>query len=109
MAERGRRTWTEAGLRTQIGLAGRPGTARWNVAGCHGAVLVNRNGDKIGKLPDVYVDIDTDEPQFAALKEDIIGRHLTFVPLRGVRVGLGELQVAVTGRSDFYRIPEHSS
>lgn len=47
-------------------------------------MLVNRDGDKIGKLPDVCVDIETDEPQFAAVKDDIIGGHLTFVPLRGV-------------------------
>jgi hypothetical protein len=67
-----------------------------------------RTAEKIGKLPDVYVDIETDEPQFAAVKEDIVGRHLTCVPLRGVRVVPGELQVAVTGRSDFYRIPGHS-
>jgi hypothetical protein len=66
-------------------------------------MLVNRNGKKIGELPDGYVDIETDELQFAAVKEDIIGQ-LTFTPLRGVRVGPGELQLAVTGRPELYEL-----
>ena len=27
-------------------------------------MLVDRDGDKIGKLQDVYVDMETDKPQF---------------------------------------------
>ena len=37
--------------------------AEWNVAEWHGKMLVDRNGEKIGKLQDVYVDVETDEPQ----------------------------------------------
>jgi hypothetical protein len=37
----------------------------------------------------------TDEPQFATVKEGFIGRHLTFVPLGGIKVGPDDLQVAV--------------
>src|ERR1017187_5236849 len=70
--------------------------ARWNVADWHGKMLVDRNGEKIGKLQDVYVDVETDEPQFATVKEGFIDRHLTFVPLGGIKVGPDELQVAVT-------------
>jgi hypothetical protein len=33
--------------------------------------------------------------QFATVKEGFIGRHLTFVPLGGIKVGPDELQVAV--------------
>src|ERR1035438_9740849 len=69
--------------------------AEWNVAEWHGKMLVDRDGEKIGKLQDVYVDVETDEPQFATVKEGFIGRHLTFVPLGGVKVGPDELQVAV--------------
>ena len=69
--------------------------AEWNVAEWHGKMLVDRNGEKIGKLQDVYVDFETDEPQFATVKEGFIGRHLTFVPLGGIKVGPDELQVAV--------------
>jgi sporulation protein YlmC with PRC-barrel domain len=70
--------------------------AEWNVAEWHGKLLVDSSGAKIGKLQDVYVDIETDEPQFATVKEGFIGRHLTFVPLGGITVGPDELQVAVT-------------
>jgi sporulation protein YlmC with PRC-barrel domain len=70
--------------------------ARWDVAEWHGKMLVDRNGEKIGKLQDVYVDVETDEPQFATVKEGFLDRHLTFVPLRGIRVGPEDLQVTVT-------------
>jgi sporulation protein YlmC with PRC-barrel domain len=70
--------------------------AEWNVAEWHGKQLIDFNSEKIGKLEDVYVDVETDEPQFATVKEGFIGRHLTFVPLGGIKVGPDELQVAVT-------------
>ena len=49
----------------------------------------DRNGD-------THVDVETDEPQFATVKEGLIGRHLTFVPLGGIKVGPDDLQVAVS-------------
>src|ERR1700754_4437880 len=73
-----------------------PGTAKWNVADWHGKLLIDLNGEKIGKLQDVYVDVETDIPQFATVKEGFIGRHLTFVPLGGITVGPDDLQVMVT-------------
>lgn len=70
--------------------------AKWNVAEWHGKMLLDLEGKKIGKLQDVYVDVETDVPQFATVKEGFIGRHLTFVPLGGIKVGPDELQVAVS-------------
>jgi sporulation protein YlmC with PRC-barrel domain len=70
--------------------------ASWSAAEWHGMMLVDRDGEKIGKLQDVYVDVETDEPQFATVKEGLVGRHLTFVPLSGIRIGPHELQVPVT-------------
>ena len=70
--------------------------SKWNVADWQGKSLVDQNGEKIGKLQDVYVDVETDEPQFGTVKEGIIGRHLTFVPLGGIQVGPDFLQVATT-------------
>ena len=72
------------------------GQATWNAAEWHGKMLVDRNGEKIGKLQDVYVDVETDEPQFGTVKEGFIGRHLTFVPLGGIQIGPDDLQVEVT-------------
>ncbi len=65
----------------------------------HGPTLPDRNGPKIGKLQDVYVyvDVETDEPQFVTVKEGwFIGRHLTLLPLRGIQIGPDDLQVSAT-------------
>jgi hypothetical protein len=70
--------------------------SEWNVAEWNGKMLLDRNGEKIGKLQDLYVDVENDEPQFGTVKEGFIGRHLTFVPLGGIRVGPDDLQVAVS-------------
>src|SRR5271155_5044854 len=70
--------------------------AKWNVAEWHGRMLIDRDGEKIGKLQDIYVDVETDVPQFATVKEGFVERHLTFVPLGGIKVGPGGLQVSVT-------------
>jgi hypothetical protein len=70
--------------------------ANWTAAEWHGEMLVDREGEKIGRLQGVYVDVENDEPQFATVKEGFIGRHLTFVPLSGVTVGPDGLQVPIT-------------
>jgi uncharacterized protein YrrD len=69
--------------------------AKWSAAQWHGKMLVDYGGDKIGKLEDVYVDVETDELQFGTVNEGFIGRHLTFVPLAGIFVGPDNLQVTV--------------
>jgi len=64
-----------------------------NIAEWHGKDLVDRDMRRIGKLEDVYVDVETDEPMFGTVKEGLFARHLTFVPLRGITIGPGNLQV----------------
>lgn len=71
-------------------------TFHQNIAEWRGKMLVDRDGDKIGKLDDVYVDVETDEPMFGTVKEGLIGRHLTFVPLGGITIGPDNLQVRVS-------------
>ena len=66
-----------------------------NVGESHGKMPVDGDGERIGKLQDVYGDVENDEPQFATVEEGLPGRHLTFLPLAGIRVGPDELQVAV--------------
>jgi sporulation protein YlmC with PRC-barrel domain len=77
-------------------MADEQGKAQWTAAEWQGKMLVDINGEKIGKLQDVYVDVETDVPQFATVKEGFIGRHLTFVPLGGIQIGPDDLQVQVT-------------
>ena len=62
----------------------------------HGKDLVDRDGERIGKLEDVYFDVGTDQPQFATVKEGLMGRHLTFVPLTEVTIGPDNLQVSAS-------------
>ena len=62
----------------------------------HGKDLVDRDGERIGKLEDIYFDVETDQPQFATVKEGLIGRHLTFVPLTEVTLGPNDLQVSAS-------------
>ncbi len=70
--------------------------ARWSVAEWHGKRLIDRGGEKIGRLEDVYVDVETDEPQFGTVREGRLRHHLTFVPLGGITIGPDGLQVSVT-------------
>ena len=61
-----------------------------------GKDVVDRDGDKIGKLEDVYVDAETEEAMFGTVKEGLLGRHATFVPLRGLTIGPNSLHVNVS-------------
>ena len=73
-----------------------PAVMHREIAEWHGRDLVDRDGERIGKLEEVYFDIETDEPQFGTVKEGFIGRHLTFVPLTGITIGPNNLQVPVS-------------
>ena len=74
-----------------------------SIAEWRGKDLVDCEGDKIGKLQDVYVyvyvyvDVETDEAIFGTAKEGRIVRHLTFVPLVDITIGPKSLQAPVTG------------
>ncbi len=76
---------------TEAPRVGQPNLAEWR-----GRDLIDRNGERIGKLEGVYFDVESDEPQFGTVKEGWLGRHLTFVPLVGVTIGPDSLQVAVS-------------
>jgi hypothetical protein len=66
-----------------------------NLADWRGKDLVDCDGEKIGKLEDVYVDTQTEQPMFGSVKEGLIGKHLTFVPLVGATASPDGLRVAV--------------
>jgi sporulation protein YlmC with PRC-barrel domain len=40
-----------------------------NVAEWHGKMLVDHDGERVGKLQDVCVDVEDNESQFATVKE----------------------------------------
>ncbi len=67
-----------------------------NITEWRGKELLDRDGEKIGKLQDVYVDTDTDDPVFGSVKEGLIGKHLTFVPVDGATASPDGLRVVVS-------------
>jgi len=67
--------------------------ATWTAVEWLRKIVVDCDGKLIGKLRDVYVDVETDEPHFGTVKEGLL---LTFVPLAGVQVSPDQLQVTVS-------------
>jgi hypothetical protein len=73
-----------------------PAVTHREIAEWRGSDLVDNDGERIGKLEEVYFDVETDEPQFGTVKEGFLARHLTFVPLTGITIGPDNLQVPVS-------------
>jgi uncharacterized protein (TIGR02271 family) len=44
--------------------------------------LVDSNGDKIGSIEEIYLDAETNEPEWALVNTGLFGTKSTFVPLR---------------------------
>jgi len=61
-----------------------------------GMPIVDLDGERLGKLRDIYVDVETDVPQFGTVKEGVFTHHLTFVPLAGVRVSPDHIQITAS-------------
>jgi uncharacterized protein (TIGR02271 family) len=43
--------------------------------------LIDRDGDKIGSIEEIYLDAETDEPEWALVNTGLFGTKQTFVPL----------------------------
>jgi uncharacterized protein (TIGR02271 family) len=54
-----------------------------NVREWRGRTLVDRDGDKIGKIEDVYLDRRSGEPEWVAVKTGLLGSNVSFVPIEG--------------------------
>jgi sporulation protein YlmC with PRC-barrel domain len=64
-----------------------------NITDWRGQDVVDRKGEKLGKLEQVYFDGETDEPAFAAVKSGLVNKSLTLVPLAGASVGRDYVRV----------------
>jgi hypothetical protein len=82
-----------------------PATAHLDFSDWRGKDLIDRDGERIGKLEDVYFDIETDQPEFGTVKGGLFERHLTFVPLNHIFAGPDNLQVGVT-RAQVKKAPQ---
>ena len=52
-----------------------------NIGDWRGQDVVDPNGEKLGKLEEVYFDGETDEPAFVAVKTGLVSKSITLVPL----------------------------
>src|SRR5215210_4850738 len=49
--------------------------------GLRGRVLRDRDGDKIGKVEEIYLDTETGRPEWALVNTGLFGTKSTFVPI----------------------------
>jgi sporulation protein YlmC with PRC-barrel domain len=74
----------------------------------HGRKMVDADGDKIGTIEDVFLDRQTGEPAWAAVKTGLFGHKHTLVPIRDaeptgdneVRINLKKEKVKEAPRID---------
>ncbi len=59
-----------------------------------GGELVDADDSKVGKIEDIYLDNDTQEPAWALVHTGLLGRKQNYVPLTGASVSDGSLRVA---------------
>jgi uncharacterized protein (TIGR02271 family) len=52
-----------------------------------GATAYDRDGDKLGKIGQVYFDDDTDQPKWITVNTGLFGMGESFVPLQGAQFG----------------------
>lgn len=60
-----------------------------------GEDLVDSDGSTIGKIEEVYLDAETNEPEWALVHTGLFGTKRTFVPLHDATETDGRLQVPV--------------
>lgn len=63
---------------------------------CIGNDLYDAEGDKIGEIVDVYLDDDTDRPEWFAVRTGFFGTRVSFVPIEGGAFRDDELHVEFT-------------
>lgn len=91
-------TGSDDALAEEHGTETEAAVAHQDLSEWRGRDLIDRDGQTIGRLVDVYFDIETDEAQFGTVREGFLDHHFTFVPLTVVTVGPDNVQVAVTKR-----------
>jgi len=64
-----------------------------NVSAWRGRNLVDRDGDKIGSVEEVYVDRQSGEPEWLAVKTGLFGSKLSFVPIAEADASGDEVRV----------------
>lgn len=58
-----------------------------------GGELVDADGDKVGRIEDIYLDNETQRPEWVLVHTGLFGRKLSYVPLTGAGSSDGKLTV----------------
>jgi sporulation protein YlmC with PRC-barrel domain len=58
-----------------------------------GQQLAGSDGEKIGRIEEIYLDADSGEPEWALVHTGLFGTKRTFVPLEGATDADGQLRV----------------
>jgi uncharacterized protein (TIGR02271 family) len=58
-----------------------------------GRTLLDRDGDKIGKIEDVYLDRSSGEPEWIAVKTGLFGSNVSFVPIHDAAIDADNVRV----------------
>jgi uncharacterized protein (TIGR02271 family) len=82
-------------------------TTREDVLSWRGQDLVDNDGDKIGTIEEIYLDAETNEPEWAVVKTGLFGNKQSFVPIgdanpagNGIRVPFDKATVKDAPRVD---------
>src|SRR3954471_16499059 len=65
-----------------------------DVRAWRGMNLVDRDGDKIGKIEDVYLDRSSGEPEWIAVKTGLFGSNVSFAPVHDASPGDDAVRIA---------------
>ncbi len=58
-----------------------------------GRTAVGAQGEKIGKIADIYLYDDTNKPEWLALNTGLFGARVSFVPIQGATEEAGDVRV----------------
>jgi uncharacterized protein YrrD len=84
-----------------------PSIAIEDIKEWRGQDILDAEGEKLGKLDEVYYDVETDRPAFAAVRSGTLSKHITLVPLDGATVGRDYVRVS-TAKDRFKAAPSFS-
>jgi uncharacterized protein (TIGR02271 family) len=69
---------------------------REDVQTWRGMTAVDANGDKVGKIDEIYFDRSSGEPEWATVNTGLFGMRTSFVPLSGAQSGDDAVRLATT-------------
>jgi uncharacterized protein (TIGR02271 family) len=61
-----------------------------------GRTLVDQDGNKIGSIDEIYMDTETEQPEWLAVSTGLFGKKVTFVPIAEASESGGDVRVPYT-------------